>query len=164
MRFAQGFRVMAVQKRDHLSMQLVGGAAVIFEIAHQRRHVGARLGDGLAIVAGFQTRQRLGLGLDAQAQAQHQPAALGRSQPAPIARQRGAGGGDGRVHILGAGFGDRRKGHPVDGRDHRHLASRCGRQPGAADQVQGAGQVQRRFHLRLVSPGFVPLSVTRTGP
>ncbi len=96
-------------------MQLVGGTAVIFEVTRQRRHIGAGLGDGLAVVAGFKLRKRFRLGFDTQRQAQHQPAALGSSQMAPIALERGAGGADRAVHILGAGLRDGSKGLAVDG-------------------------------------------------
>ncbi len=132
-------------------MQLVGGAAVIFEITRQGRHIGAGLGNGLAIVSGLEPGQRLGLGLDATRQPQHQPPAFRRRQMSPFACQRRAGGGNGGIHVLGTRLGDGGEGRAVDGRVHRHLAPRRRRPPHAADQVQGLGQDQRSFHHRLLS-------------
>ena len=57
MRLAQRQRRVAVEEGDGVAMDLVGGAAVEFEIAHRRRNVGAALAHRLAGIAQFQRRK-----------------------------------------------------------------------------------------------------------
>jgi len=64
-------------------MQLVGGGAVIFEIARDRDRVGARLFHRLAGVAGFEQRQFVDVVLDEAAELAEQTSALGRVEAAP---------------------------------------------------------------------------------
>ena len=95
-------------------MDLVGGAAVEFEIAHGRRNVGAALSHRLAGVARFQ-RGKLGrVLLDQQPKPRQAAAALERRHAAPWARiEGGAGGFHGAIDIGLAGGGDRREGQTV---------------------------------------------------
>ena len=92
MRLAQRQRRVAVEERDGVAMDLVGGAAVEFEIAHRRRDVGAPLPHRLAGVARLQ-RGKLGrVLLDQQAEPRQAAAPLERRHAAPSAplrRRRG---------------------------------------------------------------------------
>ena len=69
-------------------MDLVGRAAVEFEIAHRRRDVGAALADRLAGVARFQRRKLGRVLLDEQAEPRQAAAALEGRHAAPRARHR----------------------------------------------------------------------------
>ena len=55
---------MRVEIGDHVAVQLVGGAAVEFEIAGERDGVGAGLAQGLAVVAALQDGELVRLRLD----------------------------------------------------------------------------------------------------
>ena len=85
----------AVEERDRVAVQLVGGGAVELEIARDRHRVGAGLFERLAGVAGLQQRQLLDVVLDQPPELAEQPPALGRGQAAPGAALEGAArGGD----------------------------------------------------------------------
>ena len=81
-------------------MQLVGGAAVIFEVAGERDRIGAGLAQGLADIAHLEFGERVGLGLDGGAELHEEAPALGGGQRRARRPRRRRGRRDGRVDVL----------------------------------------------------------------
>ena len=149
-RLAQNVDGVAVEKRNDLAVQLVGGAAVELEIARSGHDVGATGRDRLAGVPGFDLCQLFEVLLDQAPPALQDAAALRSGRLAPRAVQRRLGSAYRAIDILGAAIGDVGKGLPVAGIDHRDAATLGGLQPFAIDQ-QG---VRFEFHVgHGVTPG-----------
>ena len=131
---------VAVEVRDGLAVQLVGGPAVELEVAGERDDVGLGDARGLAGVAGLDGREALGVALDQRAEPDQEAAAVERRGAAPgTVVERLPGRRDGAVDILRRAVGDgadgRAGGRLVDVEDR--LAGRPG--PLATDEVQGSG-------------------------
>ena len=137
-RHAQGFahdrHVVVVQIRDHLAVNLVGRARIELEIARDRAHVGARLGDRLAGVMGLDPRQPLGMRKNEVRKLRHEAAALGSRGPAPFAIQRRAGCRHGRIDLGAIATGEPGKAFPRCGCAHRHRRAAPGN-PLVADEM-----------------------------
>ena len=138
----------AVEERDRVAVQLVGRAAVIFEIARHRDRVGARLLHRLAGVARFQPGEFLGVILDQAAELGEQSPALDGGEAAPGAGfERLARGGDGEVDVRLVAGGDRGEHRPFRGRDHRQRAAGRGGAPAIVDEDPfGGGNADGSVH------------------
>ena len=156
MRDVLGRDEVAGQERDRVAVDLVGRAAVIFEVAGRGDHIGSRLLQGLAGVARFELSQFLGMIGDGGAELGEQAPALERAHPTPGARKRRACGlhGAGDVgFVAGRDLGER----DAFGRCHglQGLA-RSGRRPAVRDEHAFRGDDGRRMHVHDALP-FRPL-------
>ena len=144
---------MGVEIGDHVAVQLVGGAAVEFEIAGERDGVGAGLAQGLAVVAALQDGELVRMGLDDGRKLHEQASALRGGQPAPGAVEGGAGGLDGLVDVLSRSGGDPGEKRTVDGREHVELHAVRGWAIVSADEIL-EHHVGREARADLIVHGF----------
>ena len=100
MRDVFGCHEVAGQKRNRISVHLIGGAAVIFEIPCRCDHVGTRLLHGFARVARFKPGQFVGVIGNGVSELREQPATFGRAQASPCSLKRTARGLDRAIYIF----------------------------------------------------------------
>jgi len=118
---------------DYVAVDLVGGAAVEFEIAREGCDISARLIERFADISAFKLRQFLRIGLHGVAKAGEPATALHGAQRAPGAVECAARRGDGFVDIRRAAGGDFAK-HLAVGRVlHRQRPGARRGTPAAAD-------------------------------
>ena len=138
-RLAQHADRVAVEKRDDLSVHLVGGAAVILEVARQHLHVVARRGQRLAGVRSFQAREALGVVGNSLRELRQNPAALRCGHPSPGAGKRALRRAHRGVDVQRAAARDGREGFAGHGRHDRDRLTACRRYPLAVDEHAAHG-------------------------
>ncbi len=140
-RLAPGEDAVAVLVGDGLAVQLVAGAGVELEVAHQRQRVGARLLDGLAAVALLDERQFVDVLGDLLRELVEQAAAVGGAHLVPDTVEAVARGAHGGVDVGRVAALDFVEGLAVGRIDDRQGAARGGRDVRVGDVVElhGAG-------------------------
>ena len=155
LRLVDGGDEIAVEERDRVAVQLVGGAAVIFEIARDRDRVGARLSHRLAGVARLERGDLVDVVLDRAAEFRQQAPAFGGAEPAPGALlERASRGGDREVDVARVARRDGGEGDAFSRRDHRQRAAGDGGAPSVVDEhAFGGRRGDGLIHGRLLKAG-----------
>jgi hypothetical protein len=109
----------------------------------------ARHAQDLAVVEGFELRQRVGVALDQVGQTQQQPLALDRADrgPGPLVEGE-AGGLHGGVDIGPVGHGRLRHHGPGGGIDHRHVPALSRNERAVHQHAQRLRQKITRLRIR----------------
>jgi hypothetical protein len=141
--------------RNGFSVQLVGGARVVLEVAGDRGGVGASLLQRLAGRARFELREFLVLRRHRRGELHQQATALRGRHPAPRSVERlahrSARRGDRRIDVGGRAAGDPRERTAVGGIDDVDRLSGRRRDPSVADEVMrplGRGRAAVHVCLR----------------
>ncbi len=150
-RFVDGGDEVAVEKRDRVAVDLVGGAAVIFEVARHGDGIGARLLHRLAGIASLNLGEFLRVIGDEASQSRQKPAPLGRRQPSPRSVfDSMARGRDREVDVMSVAGGDRGKRHALGRRDDGNGFAGVRRAPRIVDEhALGGCSFHGRVHAHL---------------
>ena len=149
---------MRAEIRHDIAMQLVGGGAVIFEIAGERDCIGPRLAQRLAVVAAFECCEfvRAALRWRAASFRSKRPRSVAVSLPQTPSKALPCGANSG-VDVSRSPRRDRAKTFPSTGETTSRIAPLGGRHVAATDQVGmgrdlGAGCDGRSFMRCLLRP------------
>ena len=140
MRIVDDRHRIAVEERQRVAMQFVGGRTIEFEIARRGDHIGGAVLQRLAGVAQFQRREFGGIVGDRLAELHQQAAALERGEPAPGALERLARRRDRPRDVLRAAARDSGEGAPVRWAKHIENASVRRADARPADDIGAEGQ------------------------
>ncbi len=149
-----GGHEIAGKEGNGLPMQLVGGAAIEFEVARGGRDIGAGLLHGLAGVARLKLGELLGMVGDGDRELGEQAAPLGGGEAAPgPLLHRMAGRRHGGIHVILPAGGDLGEDAPLGGGIDVEHAARDGRAPAIVDEHALGGHYGAHL-VHAASPSF----------